>query len=329
MIQVRIDSEELTLSFEEWEARVRAGRIPPDAQILFEPTTGDRWVRAEELEMYTSLRNDAALAWRSQFTTSGPPLLTALLVGIQIRLWWVQWWTPEAEGFLVEHLILFAPSVLENGEAWRLVTMGFAHTAAFHLALNMLWLVYCGWNLERALGRANLLLLYMASVVVGSLLSMYATPESPSLGASGGVYGLVAASVVYGFIWPNLLPEKGRRLFGWALLPYLVLMLASGLMSEGIDNWSHLGGLLTGGALAAILDPPPLQRRPRWNQKIYAVATAGILFVFVVFAVSGPHLIRLIDSHEARSSSRSGRAPPAVYQDRALQWAVPAGWRGA
>ena len=79
------------------------------------------------------------------------------------------------------------PPVFEDGEIWRMLTMGVSHQAAFHLGMNMLWLFYCGWNLERALGRANLLFLFLGSVFAGSVLSMFGNPWIPSLGASGGI----------------------------------------------------------------------------------------------------------------------------------------------
>src|SRR5690606_33637586 len=101
-----------------------------------------------------------------------------------------------------------------------------------------LWLAYTGWNLERALGRVNLRMIYLASVLGGRALSILFSPETRSLGASGGVFGLVAAAVVFGFVRPELLPQRGRRVFGLALLPYLVVMFLSGLSSVGIDNWA-------------------------------------------------------------------------------------------
>ena len=97
------------------------------------------------------------------------------------------------------------------------------------------------------------------------------------------IFGLIAASVVFGFAHPDLLPERGRRLFGAAMLPYLALMLWSGFLNEGTDNYSHLGGLMVGGPLLLLLDPVPLQRRPGRNRR---VQLTGIALIVVCSACS-------------------------------------------
>lgn len=320
MVELRIGDETLELSWDEWEARVRAGRVPPSALVRFEPATGDAWVRAEELELYESLRDDAAVDLRTRFS-SAPPLLTALLVGLQIKLWWMAWWLPEVDRFMIRDLTLFLPAILEDGQSWRMLTMGLSHSAAFHLFMNILWFSYCGWNLERVLGRLNLAVLFFSSVMFGSLLSMFGEPGSPSLGSSGGVYGLVAASIVFGFVRPQMLPERGRRLFGWALVPYLVVMFASGLMSETTDNWSHFGGLLAGGTLAIFLDPPSVQRRPHWNRLWYALTGGGSVFLLLLFAAVGPRLHPL--THASLFVVAATDEPP----EASLVWSRPVGWR--
>lgn len=329
MIRVRIGSEEHDLGWEEWEERVRHGRVPDDALVQFEAVTGSEWVPARDLELYRSLRNDAALAWQGDFLRGPPPLMTALLVGVQIRVWWLAR-IPEVRGELVERFTNFASPTLENGEVWRPLTMGFLHTDPFHLVLNMLWLAYTGWNIERALGRANLVTIYVAAVLGGSLLSMFGSPQTPSLGASGGVFGLVAASTLFGFVRPDLLPRRGRRLFGAAMLPYLLLMFWSGLMNEDTDNWSHFGGLVVGAVLALLLDPEPLQRRTGWNRRFHVGVGLATVAILATLWGLGPRALPLLDADRARELA--SRAPTLGRGDdspRALSWSVPAGWRPA
>ncbi|HHO52148.1 MAG TPA: rhomboid family intramembrane serine protease [Deltaproteobacteria bacterium] len=327
---MRIGGEVVELSWGVWEDWVRAGRIPHDALIQFDAVTGSEWARAEDLEMYTSLRNDAAIEWQHQFRWGPPPVLTALLVGVQIRIWWSTW-IPGVEEALVDRFTNWAPPVLEDGEVWRLLSMGFLHVTTDHLFLNMMWLAYTGWNIERALGRANLGALYLASVLGGSVLSTLMSPETPSLGASGGVFGLVAASVVFGLVRPELLPARGRRVFGLAMLPYLVLMFSSGLMNARTDNWAHFGGLAVGAILALLLDPEPLQRRERWNLKVHLVLGALSLTLLLGLFLGGPRLERIVDSDVLRSrlaELRGARAPEVALEGyRPLTYAVPAGWK--
>ena len=333
MVTLRIGLEEEPLSWEEWEDRVRSGRVPPDALVCFEPVTGTDFVLASSLEMYHSLKDDAAIAWRGQFLAGAPPVLTALLIGVQIRIWWFAR-IPEVSSELVYRFTNWTSPALEDGETWRLLTMGFLHIEYDHILFNMVWLAYTGWALERSLGRVNLAVLYLSAVFAGSILSMFASPESVSLGASGGVFGLVAATVVFGFSRPDLLPERGRRVFGFALLPYLVLMFLTGLTNETTDNWAHLGGLLSGIALALLLDPPGLERRPGWNLRMQSGLIGAMTLCLLALSLGGPWAVPLGNGPDMRSprmplttSSISSAAPLPPY--RSLDYLAPVGWRPA
>jgi len=334
LVRIRIGEEERELTWDEWEQRVQQGRVPPDALVCIDAVTEGAFVPARSLETYQSLRNDAALAWQSRFLAGPAPILTALLVGVNIRVWWFAQ-VREVEDFLVVRFTNWTAPALEDGETWRTLTMGLLHTEVFHLVMNMLWLAYTGWNIERALGRLNLLTIFVASVLGGSLLSMFFAPETPSLGASGGVFGLVAASVTFGFSRPELLPARGRRVFGLAMFPYLVIMFWSGLMNEGTDNWSHFGGLLTGGALALVLDPEPLQRRPGWNRAWQSAIALLVVAILVGLRITGPLLVPEVDHVTAEERLLERRGPPRVpgisqadtYTYQSLDWDVPAGWR--
>ena len=107
MVRIRIGAEEVTLAWEEWEHRVRGGRIPPTALVRFDPVTGDSFVPASGLEMYSSLRDDAVARWQNQFASDRAPVLTALLVGIQIRIWWLAH-LPELHNNLIENFTLWS-----------------------------------------------------------------------------------------------------------------------------------------------------------------------------------------------------------------------------
>ena len=73
--------------YEEFEARVRDGEIPPDVPIRFDAVTGERFVPAGELELYRELFNPQRRAFRDKLIKPGVPLITAILVGIQIRIY--------------------------------------------------------------------------------------------------------------------------------------------------------------------------------------------------------------------------------------------------
>ena len=327
MVRIRIGGEERTLTWDEWEQHVRQGRVPKDAEVLFEPVTEDRWVLAGELEMYTSLQGDsppASTVWTSA------PIATALLVGINIRIWWTQLWIVPAADLVNTQCLAAHGAILEGGQGWRAIAMGFCHTDFMHIAANLLWMAFAGWGVERALGRRNLVAIFIGSVLAGSLLSIAFAPATAALGASGGVFGLVAAVIVLGFFRPQVLPDDRRGMYGFAMFPYLAIMFLGGWMDDNIANWAHFGGMVAGALLAAVLDPEHRQRRPRWNLGWQGLITALVALTIAIPLLVGPRVHLLVDASEARSAA--SRVP--VQQDnsdseayRALTYAVPAGWR--
>ncbi|MBA2322404.1 MAG: rhomboid family intramembrane serine protease, partial [Deltaproteobacteria bacterium] len=290
--------------------------------------TGTSYVRAGDLEVYASLRDEAGAAFRTAFQRGVAPLATALLVGVQIRLYWAIW-VPEVYRATAVTLPKLTTAILENGEVWRLFTMGFYHEGIGHLFMNMLFLAFCGWNLERALGPANVLVLYFASVLGGSLLSMYGTPDAPAIGASGGVFGMIAAVTVFGLLRAELLTARSRLVVGIAILPYLVGLFASGLVNEATDNLAHFGGLVTGGLLGVVLDPPGLQRRRGWNRRWHAGVGTACIAIPVLLGLLGPRIHPLRDADDVAAAFSRRPLPPREEAYRSLVYRVPVGWAPA
>ncbi len=284
------------MTYEAFEQRVRDGQAPPDARIRFEAATGDRFVPLRSLELYQELAHSDQARFRRGLTQRGMPWITAILVGIQIR---ITLWTalPDADSWLLEQLANWAPAVLELGQSYRLFSYGFLHLSVTHLAFNLLFLAYAGWNLERAMGRRNLLAIYLTSVFCGGLLSMAMSPDRPSLGASGGDFGLIAAAVLFGWKYGELIPNQARKFYGWAILAYLVAALLSGIRSPGVDNWGHLGGLLGGAVMLTLLHPEALSRYQAHNRLVRRGCVGVFALVCGGMALAGPHLVPLHPWH--------------------------------
>ncbi len=279
------------LTFEDFERRVRQGEFDGETLVRMDVLTGRDFRKLGELEIYQTLADPEDLAW-SKRLRHGAPLMTALLVGLQVRIYlWSK--APGAADWLVDHATNWAPAVLEAGEVWRLLTYGFLHLGFTHLALNLLFMVYAGWNLERAMGRRNLLAVYLFAVVIGGLLSLAMSPGRPSLGASGGDFGLIAASVVFGWKHEDRLPTFARKYFGWAILPYLVYPLCLGLLSTSVDNWGHLGGLIGGAAMATWLQPDAFTRFQLSNRRVRIAALVGSLLGAGALFWGGARLVHL------------------------------------
>jgi len=285
------------MTYEEFEIRIRDGEIPPETRVRFEVVTGEEFVPAGNLELYQVLVNPQSLAFRRNLTRVGVPIITALLVGIQIRIYLLSW-APGAELYLQERFTNWAPGILEQGEVYRLFSYGLLHVSFTHLLFNLTFLAYTGYNLERALGRLNLLLLYFGSVFTGGVLSMWMAPDRPSLGASGGDFGLIAAAVIFGWKHWEDIPESARKKFGWALAPYLGFSLLSGLSAENVDNWGHLGGLIGGAVLMTLISPEVGADRTRFNRLVRRGATGLIVGTSLVLGLGGAQLVPLEEQEE-------------------------------
>jgi rhomboid protease GluP len=149
----------------------------------------------------------------------------------------------------------------EHGQYWRAVMPMFLHIGWWHLALNMIPLLLLGPVLEQIYGYGRYAAIYVGAGISGSLLSMYHGHGVPAAGASGAVFGVVMATLTAGFVHRDALPHPlvrvfHRSRFAVILVVFIVVELVSGYLSQNIDNWGHLGGLL-GGALLAFLIPPP------------------------------------------------------------------------
>lgn len=168
-----------------------------------------------------------------------------------------------AVGAVYEHGALFGPLVAE-GEWWRLVTGGFLHAGIMHLGMNMLMLWFLSQELEPALGRLRFAVLYAVSLIGGSLGVMLLSPVSPTVGASGAVFGLLGALVVL-----QLRARQNPWQSGIAGLVLVNVLFT--FMMPGISIGGHLGGLLAGAAAGSLLQPV------RWPQQGAALRTTAVV----------------------------------------------------
>lgn len=185
----------------------------------------------------------AALAIAWQITGNWTDALIALnVVSFVVQCYNKQW---EDQGYLT------ADTLRRPRSSHRLVLSAFLHAGWYHLGCNMASLWYMGRHVERVFGPGRFLLLYLGSLVVGALTSLWGKRRSqggsvPTVGASAGVLGVVAALVV--FRWRLGLPLQDL----WLVL---LLNLLVGLATPQADNLGHAGGA-AGGALIAYLWGP-------------------------------------------------------------------------
>lgn len=148
---------------------------------------------------------------------------------------------------------LYWPVIIYSNEFYRLFTYMFLHSNISHLANNMLVLFFLGDNLERAAGKWRFLLMYFGSGIIAGIVSMsynmYNKLNVISIGASGAIFGVVGAMVNI------VIRNKGRleNISTRQMVLFVVFSLYGGLTSQGIDNAAHIGGLISGFLIAAII----------------------------------------------------------------------------
>ncbi|MFH1468476.1 MAG: rhomboid family intramembrane serine protease [Pseudomonadota bacterium] len=174
-----------------------------------------------------------------------------------------------------------------QGALWRLPASTFLHANALHLALNGLALFGLGRLSEAIWGRARFLALFLAAGVGGAALSHLGRAltdaggdvASLSVGASGAIFGLMGAGVVFGRRFRRQLPRPARDLFWRGLVPWIALNLFIGITVPRIDNLGHLGGLAVGALGALLLGSPviPGAEGHRWATPLLAFLCAALL----------------------------------------------------
>jgi membrane associated rhomboid family serine protease len=131
-----------------------------------------------------------------------------------------------------------APAGVAHGEWWRLETAAFLHYGPIHLGLNMFSLYFAGSILEQVIGRWRYLILYLVSGLAGSAGALYVTPNSPTAGASGAIFGVLGGLLV--------LERRGNIATGGQVLGLIVLNLIFTFAVPGVSVGGHVGGLIAG-----------------------------------------------------------------------------------
>jgi rhomboid protease GluP len=131
---------------------------------------------------------------------------------------------------------------LVKGHIWRIFTSMFIHAGIVHLINNMVGLVITGLILESYMSKLQYILLYTLSGIAGCLVSLAVNPNSVLVGASGAIFGLYGAGIVAGLILKNRLILISSAVLGG-------ISLFMGLITPGVSNAAHIGGLICGAVI--------------------------------------------------------------------------------
>ena len=166
-----------------------------------------------------------------------------------------------------------------EGRWWTLITAIYLHGGLLHIFFNMMWVRQLGPLVEELYGPYRLFVIFTVAGVVGFLFSTLigthyvgSFPRS-SLGASGSIFGLLAAAIVYG-------RKVGSTLFTRQFLQWAGLLFVFGFIMSGVDNWAHAGGFIGGYAISYLFSRNP---GSRGGLATYVGAGACVLLTVAAF----------------------------------------------
>jgi membrane associated rhomboid family serine protease len=211
-------------------------------------------------------------------TLTGTPQLTYALIAINVVAYVVAasggGGLGRTSGSVVDKGDLYAYAVA-HGEWWRIITSGFLHAGLLHIAFNMYFLYFLGTLLEPAIGKLRFGIIYFVSLIGGSFGCLLLSPNSPTVGASGAVFGLMGAAIL-------AMRARGIDPMQSGLGVTLLLNLGITVVLPGISIGGHLGGLFAGGIVGYVMFEVAERRRIPMNL-VYGVSVV----LAIALAVGG------------------------------------------
>lgn len=179
--------------------------------------------------------------------------VTSILIAINIIMYIISAVISKSFWDIDPYTLLFLGGqygpLIEYGQWWRLVTAMFLHGGLLHILFNMYALYILGDQIERIFGKIRYIVLYFVTGVIASVFSYIIEPDILSVGASGAIFGLFGALLIFAIIERDKI-NKGAL---GNLVFIIVLNLYIGANSSNINNYAHIGGLISGIVLGLLL----------------------------------------------------------------------------
>jgi rhomboid protease GluP len=164
-----------------------------------------------------------------------------------------------------------------EGWWWTVLTAIYLHGSLLHIVFNMMWTIRLASQVTLAFGPARGFVLFSFAGALGFLVSNVAA-GSPTVGASGSIFGLLAALIVYGRRTGQGLATREHWMFA-------IVMFAFGFMMSSVNNWAHAGGFAGGWIAASVMPASHEKREPMWMMLLalglLALTAAGFVMSFV------------------------------------------------
>lgn len=216
--------------------------------------------------------------------------VTTALIGVNVAVFVAMALTGVSPGMpqpwqLIRWGADYGPLTLTT-QPWRILTSNYVHAGILHIGFNM----WCLWNLgalaERVFDRWTYFFTYTACGLAGSISSVRFHPITPGVGASGAIFGIAGALIAALYLGRLPVPPGALKATLKSLISFAAYNLLIGAAVPFIDNAAHLGGLITGLALGAVLAPhlrSAPDERNSWKRFVF-LAVAIVLaaaFYFV------------------------------------------------
>jgi rhomboid protease GluP len=143
-----------------------------------------------------------------------------------------------------------------NGLYWQLFTSMFVHASIIHLAGNMLFLIVFGLRGEEMFSLPEYLAIYLLGGLAGNVLSLVMGPYFTSVGASGAIFALFGACVIYDR------RRLGQSITGALVFAFFLLLISSG---ANVNYLAHIGGLIAGLLIGYVL---AARRKPETRYQV-------------------------------------------------------------
>jgi rhomboid protease GluP len=170
-------------------------------------------------------------------------------------------------------------------QPWRILTSNYVHIGLLHIVLNM----WCLWNLgalaERIFDRWSYFLSYTVCGLAGSIASLWWHPMGVGAGASGAIFGMAGALISALYLGHLPVHPQAMKSTLKSLLSFAGYNLFFGTVVPGIDNSAHLGGLISGLILGAVLArhlTSPLDEKNSWRNWVFIAAGVVVLLAFTL-----------------------------------------------
>lgn len=174
------------------------------------------------------------------------------------------------------------PAFRDAHQYWRILTGAALHGGPLHVLMNCYAFFSFGKVFEFLSARAHLPIVFLLAAVGGGLLSLIAAPNGLSVGASGGILGVIGYLAVYAFRRRQFVSPQFRK----DMLINIGFVLVFGLvLYQQIDNFAHIGGLLVGAVYALVQIPTNEHTNPRVSGALADIAGLAALGIFMATCV--------------------------------------------